>query len=458
MGKSLLIFVAVASLGGTIMLSQRMDTERVDTERKTLDEAQMIAREITESAYSLGTSRVQASFYERPLNGDIAYEGIAFGDGDYDLYVLELPCGAMRVTATGRMTVSIDDQQHGTSTTTQTHSMQGDYVALAEMPGAVLVDASVTSDVSVHFNDDSQISGMDRRPACDEVEDESWDYCADFSTIRSGMGGTQPQVVTNNSALQAIAATGVEESLTNTTSVGSFPSYVQDLYDDAYAVATMVDPDPYVHRYTSSHEFNIEKKFGSPTDPVVVLVEGDARFTGKTTGYGVLIVQGDFEAGSNFTWGGAVYVVKSGELDVRLKGDARVFGSLVVQNPDNGTGTSGPLHIHMENEAAVFYSAESVALMGDVMDGIAERVEIRLINERHTPATSFPQLECPGPDDDPVVEPDEACQCRDKKKKVGVMHFPPGNPDNAHLICISTNAWPAHDRNHTGDYIVCESD
>lgn len=41
----------------------------------------------------------------------------------------------------------------------------------------------------------------------------------------------------------------------------------------------------------------------------------------------------------------------------------------------------------------------------------------------------------------------------DAHKKMTICHVPPGNPANAHTIHISANAWPAHDKNHPGDYV-----
>ena len=46
----------------------------------------------------------------------------------------------------------------------------------------------------------------------------------------------------------------------------------------------------------------------------------------------------------------------------------------------------------------------------------------------------------PGDDDD------------DDSNKVCICHIPPGNPDNAHTICIGEAAVPAHLNNH-GDYL-----
>lgn len=43
-------------------------------------------------------------------------------------------------------------------------------------------------------------------------------------------------------------------------------------------------------------------------------------------------------------------------------------------------------------------------------------------------------------------------------KKITICHIPPGNPDNAHTITISENAWPAHQKHH-GDYVgACKKD
>lgn len=51
-----------------------------------------------------------------------------------------------------------------------------------------------------------------------------------------------------------------------------------------------------------------------------------------------------------------------------------------------------------------------------------------------------------------------ANQLKSKSTKLIICHIPPGNPDNAHTIEISENAWPAHRDNH-GDYLgACDGD
>jgi hypothetical protein len=57
--------------------------------------------------------------------------------------------------------------------------------------------------------------------------------------------------------------------------------------------------------------------------------------------------------------------------------------------------------------------------------------------------------------DDGTVAPDEdprACDPGDKKKTT-ICHVPPGNPANAHTLCIGNPAVPHHLKNHHGDYV-----
>lgn len=62
---------------------------------------------------------------------------------------------------------------------------------------------------------------------------------------------------------------------------------------------------------------------------------------------------------------------------------------------------------------------------------------------------------------DGTVAPDEdprACDPGDTKKTT-ICHVPPGNPANAHTLCIGNPAVPHHLKNHHGDYVgACKSE
>ncbi len=64
------------------------------------------------------------------------------------------------------------------------------------------------------------------------------------------------------------------------------------------------------------------------------------------------------------------------------------------------------------------------------------------------------ELRACGLQDDPSITPDvtvHACASTDTKKTT-ICHFPPGNPDNHHTLCVGNAAVPAHVNNH-GDTV-----
>lgn len=58
---------------------------------------------------------------------------------------------------------------------------------------------------------------------------------------------------------------------------------------------------------------------------------------------------------------------------------------------------------------------------------------------------------CGGTEHDAQVS--QLIQACKRQNKVCICHVPPGNPANAHEICISKRAWRAHKRNHSLDYV-----
>ncbi len=91
--------------------------------------------------------------------------------------------------------------------------------------------------------------------------------------------------------------------------------------------------------------------------------------------------------------------------------------------------------------------------------------QARLAAERQTEQTCNPPPTTPPPTTPPPTTPPPTtpppgttngagCTCQGKKK-VYVMHRPPGNESNEQRICISTNAVSAHIGTHN-DYIICQ--
>ena len=62
--------------------------------------------------------------------------------------------------------------------------------------------------------------------------------------------------------------------------------------------------------------------------------------------------------------------------------------------------------------------------------------------------------------DDPDPYPETpGCMCPgngNQNRKIAIMHRPPGNESNEHVICVSISGWERGHRNRHNDYVVCE--
>jgi len=54
------------------------------------------------------------------------------------------------------------------------------------------------------------------------------------------------------------------------------------------------------------------------------------------------------------------------------------------------------------------------------------------------------ELRACGLQDDPSITPDVTLHACDTDKKTTICHIPPGNPANAHTLCVGNAAVPAH--------------
>ena len=81
---------------------------------------------------------------------------------------------------------------------------------------------------------------------------------------------------------------------------------------------------------------------GTPTSPTITVVNGDLDEQGAATGYGILVVTGNFTAGGSFGWRGPVLVIGQGSMTVSGGGNNSYEGAVLLartRNPDpTGTG------------------------------------------------------------------------------------------------------------------------
>ena len=70
------------------------------------------------------------------------------------------------------------------------------------------------------------------------------------------------------------------------------------------------------------------------------------------------------------------------------------------------------------------------------------------------------ELRACGLQDDPSITPDVTLHACDpaQTKKTTICHIPPGNPANAHTLCVGNAAVPAHVQNHHDTLGVCPNE
>jgi hypothetical protein len=459
MGKALLLFLVASSLGGVSMMSQSWSTERAADEDQIVEHAQMLAREIALSAYAIGVDRVKASFYERPITGKIAFENVQFGEGFYDLYILEMPSGAIRVTAQGRMRVPIPDPAHGTDYTERTHTVQGDFAALNDSPGTLVVDAPDPR-ISLSSGTEWRVIGDDVRPpnVCEAGPTAGRGIATSAMHFRQGIDPL-------TEALLRYHLGRTTPGGSTTITEGPIGTYFQDAYAQAVQMATnRVTPGSRVINTSETFTPGDNETLGSPTLPVAVLVNGNVRFQSNARGYGVLIVRGNLEMRGNSSWEGMVFVVKNDYAYARLTERSQILGSLFAQVTTTSL-TPGRFDFRIQDYAKMLSSAEAVGALSNYIPALGAVSRVEPITERHAPATSYLSGECSGADDPPPPDEDDGgddgeneCGCREGK--VGVMHYPRNG--NRHIICIAPPAVVAHTisphhwaRNGEDDYVVC---
>lgn len=127
-------------------------------------------------------------------------------------------------------------------------------------------------------------------------------------------------------------------------------------YSEAYNLATTV--------YDGDQTFSGTTTLGSPSAPEIVLVKGNASFSGDARGYGMLLVEGDVQASQNAEWHGLIFAAGTGEMTVSFAGNAKVYGATYVThvsgagdvNVDLGGETFDPLTVWaVDDDSAILH-------------------------------------------------------------------------------------------------------
>jgi hypothetical protein len=132
---------------------------------------------------------------------------------------------------------------------------------------------------------------------------------------------------------------------------------------DVVVDSNMSNPISYVEEYINAADvsyttgtYGSNMTWGSVSEPWIVSVEGDVKFSGNIEGWGILIVHGDITLTGTFTFHGLVVAYKEMQIDVTFaKGTPDVIGGLLMAGPAGST-------FDMRGSSAISYSKDAIEL------------------------------------------------------------------------------------------------
>ncbi len=126
---------------------------------------------------------------------------------------------------------------------------------------------------------------------------------------------------------------------TDSVTVSAYGSKINGT-QDVVANPNLPDPTDYVQEYINAADYVYTSgvynsyTWGSPTNPVIVYCNGDVKFNGNATGWGLLVVQGDLTLAGTFDWHGPVICYNSTTIDVQFAaGTPNIYGAVLMAGP-----------------------------------------------------------------------------------------------------------------------------
>lgn len=147
----------------------------------------------------------------------------------------------------------------------------------------------------------------------------------------TGSGGTLPDVQDISALLKS-----------DLTTVGGIQDMITNLNNNATSSLTAPPSGPITNSSFTDASGASGLQIGSPATPEVVVANGALELSGNVTGYGILVVTGDFVVKGNFTWQGIVLVMGTGTMTVGGGGGGTIDGALLLARTVDAAGNPLP--------------------------------------------------------------------------------------------------------------------
>lgn len=91
---------------------------------------------------------------------------------------------------------------------------------------------------------------------------------------------------------------------------------------------------------------------GTPDNPKITFISGNATFAGNASGAGILIVYGDMSCAGNFNYQGLVIVYGNTQISASASGNSTIYGGMLVIGPSVDISATG--------SAVINYSSKTI--------------------------------------------------------------------------------------------------
>lgn len=362
MGKYALLLTLTAALGTTLLARQALEQ---DTRASQVDrQKEVLAQQIAQSTFNRGVSELRRDYGAgRTLEIDpidektVEHKDVSFlltdsdPDGSEDVSAMGVlkgsakADGSISVTATGYY----DDARY---------RITGDLVRDVDGFVGVGVEGAIGS---VNGSGSKyMVSGRDTNPV-DQSDDANHGSGEglDRPALRLDDSDSADEVKSSLSGDQVVGVNGNGDVVNEPIDV--------DLDNLSQEIRDKKDP-------LSASDLESGGSFGSKDDPAIVAVDEDLRLDGDTHGVGALLVNGNFTMRGNAQWEGLI-LVKNGDTKVKdtddFTGDARVFGSVMMQ-----TGGSGGLDLR--GSTRLQYSSAALTVLSDELSTMGKSTTLRV--------------------------------------------------------------------------------
>ncbi|MCZ6704443.1 MAG: hypothetical protein O6942_00950 [Bacteroidetes bacterium] len=368
MGKSAILLVLVLIYGWSLNTSSQSRAYLEGEDEQAFYQEKVLARESAISGFNVIVTDTENDFD----NFRLALQSRSYRDGNFSISAIGLSSDTVTVLATG-------------SVGRASYTIVGDLVQDGSSPLSAL---NINGPVSTSLGNGNAflITGYDTNPG-GEV----------------GSGGAYATYGINTTEYGAMEAMQSGLDYDQVTGKGGDNSFYNEfnlnLSHLSWDIETHELCIAYPERcivYSGNQTFTGNDTFGSPAEPVIVIVYGDCEFKGNVTGYGILRVKGQFSTVTGTPrWEGLVYASADGGLH-ELRGNPTIYGALILESITDQETPGSEMSFKIRGNAGLYYSSmalDRIPVLNSIQTNGPTEIQLLNIRQASVEATDYVGLQ-----------------------------------------------------------------